>query len=132
MMKNRLRFSRKAYDKYMRTVKDNDGISKEQAELKMTRNMMLAVANERSKTSTHYKYGGLHFIVSNNQIVWIQNHCAVEKGWKRNNRLYIKLNKELGIEDDTTLLQLYKKDLTIRFNRKFKGVKMKMNKLITA
>lgn len=114
-MKN-LKLSRKMYDQYMATVKDNKGITKEQAELKMTRNAILGVTQVRAKKdSTYNMYGGLHFIVANGNIVWMKNHCGTPKGWTRNNRLYIKLNKELGINDDITLLELYKKDLTYKY-----------------
>lgn len=115
-MKN-LKLSRKMYEKYCETVKDNEGISKKQAELKMTRNAILAFSSERHNKSTHYKYGGLHFIVANGNIVWMRNYCTPQEGWKRNNWLYIKLNKVLGIEDDTTLFQLYKKDLTYKYKQ---------------
>lgn len=112
----------KLYKQYKNTVDGNENISRKQASLKMYRNMQLAHKSKRSDESYHYKYGCLHFIVAHNEIVWMQNGCKPHKGWKRDNKMYLKLNKELGIESDETRFNL--------FIRELKGnLKYNMNKL---
>lgn len=111
-----LKFANGIYNQYCKTVKGNEETSLHQARLKMTRNMQLAIASPRYNTrgvvqTTHYKYGSLHFMVNRKgSIVWMQNNSSQAKGWKRDNKLYLKLNKELGIEENTTHLDLVVRD----------------------
>lgn len=111
------------YKQYKNTVEGNEDVSRKQATLKMYRNMQLAHKSERSNGSCHYKYGCLHFIVVKNKIVWMQNGCKPQKGWKLDRKLYLTLNKELGIESDETRFSLFIRDFksNLRYNvRKLK------------
>lgn len=93
---------------YQRFVKANENISEDQANRKMTRNMMLAMAYKRdgeAKKSPRvwYSYGCLRFIVKNGEVIWIQNKLPMMKGWYKDYEKYAQLNKELGILDCNNL-----------------------------
>lgn len=111
MKPNKNFLSGKMYKQYKETVKGNENTSHEQAKLKMWRNMLLASASRRDRASSHFKYGCLHFIVANGKVVWMQNECKPERGWRRNNKKYLELNRELGIESDETMLKLHMREL---------------------
>lgn len=122
----KLKMGREMYAQYKSTVKNVENITLEQAQLKMTRNAQLAIVNPRFNAkgkvhSTHYQYGSLQFITTNDgSIVWMKNYCGFPKDWKRDNTLYLKLNKELGIEDDSTMLDMVKRDAYYYVKRKYK------------
>lgn len=103
----KLQLTNKTYQEYKETVKGNETTSRKQAELKMTRNMQLAHKSKRAQEGEHYKYGCLHFIVAKGKVVWIQNNNKPEKGWKKDIKRYLELNKELGIESDETYIGLW-------------------------
>jgi len=111
------------YKIYRETVKGNEDTSYDQASRKMYRNMLLAYKSERPDGSHHYKYGCLHFNVANNKVVWMRNNNTPQKGWKRNNREYIRLNKELGINDEQTLLGLLLRE--VKCQLKYNATKLK-------
>lgn len=128
-----LKLSQKVYKQYKSTVRGNEDISFEQAELKFLRNMSLSVLSSRPKgKGTYCQYGDLHFIVSEKDVVvWMKNRCPSPKGWKRNNKRYLELNKVLGIEDDITMLGLIARDASIKIRKKYGGIKWKLkNRLI--
>ena len=124
---NKLKMGRDIYAQYKSTVQNNESTTLEQAQLKMTRNAQLALVSPRPNTrgvvhSTHYKYGSLHFIVNKkDKIVWMRNYSGNPKGWKRDNKLYLKLNKDLGIEENTTHLDLIKRDIYYAVKRKYRN-----------
>lgn len=111
------------YKIYKETVKGSENISYDQASRKMYRNMLLAHKSERPDGSCHYKYGCLHFIVANGRVVWIRNNSSPQEDWKRDNKEYIKLNRELGIEDNYTLLGLTLRD--VKCQLKYNATKLK-------
>lgn len=119
----KISLSRFMYKQYKEIVIGNEDTSHKQANLKMRRNAQLAATSVRPDGSIHYKYGCLHFIVANNKVVWMSNNMKPEDGWKRDNRLYLKLSKELGIEEDVTMLDLVVRD--VRCNMKYKLTKMR-------
>ncbi|WP_144509890.1 hypothetical protein [Bacillus sp. FJAT-22090] len=122
-MQTKLALSKGIYRLYTATVNGNENTTHRQTILKMKRNIQLAHQSERPDGSIHYKYGSLHFIVANGRVVWMQNNCKPEKGWKRDDHLYLKLNKELGIEEDVTLFDL--KVRNIKCNLKYNLNKLK-------
>ncbi|MEK4025443.1 hypothetical protein [Sporosarcina sp. FSL W7-1283] len=113
----------KTFNIYKTTVEGNESISRKQAELKMKRNMQLAHSSTRVNGGVHYKFGCLHFIVVKDRVVWMQNNLTPEKNWKKNNREYLRLNKELGIESNETLFSLNVKE--IKCNLKYNINKLK-------
>ncbi len=112
---------------YRTNIKGNEDITYDEAKRKMTRNMMLAHKEESiGKSTTMYKYGCLWFLVDNkDRIVWMRNNHRPAEGWKRNKREYLRLNKELGIDDDVTMTDLVIKDI----KAKMKSIKIKMSKV---
>lgn len=114
------------YKQYKNTVSGNENISRKQATLKMYRNMQLAYKSKRSDGSCHYKYGCLHFIIAHNKIVWIQNGCKPHKGWKLNSKMYLKLNKDLGIESDETRFSLFIRNLKSNLKYNVRKLKWKL------
>lgn len=109
------------YTQYRKNVQESENDSLEQVRRKMTRNMQLAHRTVRENGSIYYKYGCLHFIVAKGMVVWLQNNSKPEKGWKRDDKKYLELTKELGIESDATLLSLKVKrvkcDMKYRINK---------------
>lgn len=87
---------------YQRFVKANENISEDQANRKMTRNMLLAMPYKKDSEAKKnprvwYSYGCLRFIVKNNEVIWIQNKLPMMKGWYKDYEKYETLNKELEI-----------------------------------
>ena len=107
-----LRFKEGLFEKYKSTVKDCDNLDYHMACLKMTRNMMLA-KEEKSPNhpnSTMYKYGSLWFVVSYGKITWIRNNCHVPEDWQLDKKEYVRLSRELGIDKNVTVMDLYIKE----------------------
>lgn len=119
----KLKVTKSVYQQYKTLVNGNAETTLDEARLKFTRNAQLAAKSERKDGGIHYKYGSLHFIVANGVVLWMQNGRKPEKNWKRDDRLYLKLNKELGIEDDATLFDLKVRD--IKCNLKYNLTKLK-------
>lgn len=116
-----LKFAKGIYRQYCKSVKGNEETTLHQARLKMTRNAQLAVSSVRANNAgTHYRYGKLQFIVNHEgTIVWMKNHCKTPVGWKRDNQLYLKLNRELGIKEKVTSLDLVKRDAYYSIKKAF-------------
>lgn len=127
----KLSLAKGIYQQYKTTVEGNEETTVQQAGLKMTRNMQLAHESKRPDGSSHYRYGCLHFIVANDTVVWMQNNCKPQKNWKRNNKLYLKLNKELGIKENVTMIDLVVRDIKAsmkyRMNKLKWKIKLKLN-----
>ena len=92
-----LTLSDTAYRYYIKNTKRNANTTKEQAELKMTRNMMLALPYKKKRNKVWYSYGHLRFAVENNTVHWIKNNCKKHVVWYKDMEKYLKLNEELGI-----------------------------------
>jgi hypothetical protein len=123
-----LKFKGNTFTYYQTHVKGNEKVTYDQARRKMTRNMMLAYKTDsEGYPGQMYQYGSLWFVVNTkNQIVWIKNYCFLPEGWKVNKIKYLKLNKQLHIEEDVTLLDLVKKDVRYNAKRMFKCGKRKL------
>lgn len=90
---------------YQRFVKGNENITEDQANRKMTRNMLLALPYKRDSDArvsprVWYSYGCLRFIVKDGEVIWIQNKLPVMKSWHKDYEKYEILNKKLEIVDD--------------------------------
>lgn len=96
-----LRVNDKVLDYYRNNVRGNEDITLDQLERKLTRNMKLAYKEDsEGHRNQLYKYGSLWFAVcSRGKVRWIKNKCNKPVGWKLDKKEYIRLSKELGIED---------------------------------
>lgn len=102
-----LKLSDKAYEQYRTKVKGNENITRDQASKKITRNVLLAkevpprYTLDRLLGSKLYHYGNLHIIVRWGKVLQIYNHFGGQyhNDWVLDKEKYIKLTKELGIED---------------------------------
>lgn len=94
-----------AYEYYRLNTRDNENTSFELAQKKLTRNIHLAAKKESVsntlKLQQEYIYGNMKIIVRFGAIVEIDNNPkhAID-GWYLNRKKYIKLSKELGIDDN--------------------------------
>jgi hypothetical protein len=127
-MKQLLSFKKGLFEYYQVHVQGNGQITYDQAARKMTRNLQLA---EKVDSTGHrgqlYKYGSLHFIVDKeNRIVWIKNYCRIPDGWALNKKEYLRLNKQLGIEDDSTMISLRWKELKYKIKRMVRNSKRRL------
>jgi hypothetical protein len=94
-----LRLGRDVYQYYRDNVKGNKNISKEQARLKLTRNVMLAEEGKHKGNRKMYMYGNLWMLVVKDKIVWIKNLKAKNNSFSKDLERYNQINKELGIID---------------------------------
>lgn len=120
-------------EQYRRNVRGNEAITMESLQIKLYRNMQLA-ATSKSHTGrgTFYMYGRLHFLVDGaNTVQWMGNRMPIPEGWKRDDELYLKLNKELGIDSDITATGLMVRDVYLSVPRDGNGIKWKIgNKVV--
>lgn len=102
-----IRLSKKAYELYRTTVRDNEDITYGQSRHKLTRNIILAKnitpVEERIKLiqTQVFAFGNLYITVRLNKVVDIKNHKGrnVHRDWKFDEKRYIELNEILGIVD---------------------------------
>jgi hypothetical protein len=102
-----LKLTDKAFEMYRKHVKGNQNTSRDQAALKLTRNVLLAKeipprnTVERLIGNKLYAYGNLHILVRRGKVVNVFNHYGGEyhDGWQFDKQKYIELTKQLGIED---------------------------------
>ncbi|MGZ9868170.1 hypothetical protein ACU3L3_07085 [Priestia endophytica] len=93
-----LNFTYKTLKYYRNEIRGNENISRKEASLKMTRNMLLAQkVNSEGYYGQLYKYGALWFIVKDSRIVWMRNRSSRPFGWKKDKEKYRQLNEELNI-----------------------------------
>jgi hypothetical protein len=91
-----------AYEQYRQTVKGNETITYEQAQKKLTRNVLLSVRKKSLsntlKLQQEYIYGYMRIIVRFGIIVEIENKIKdTIPRWSKDKEKYIKISKELGI-----------------------------------
>lgn len=128
-----LGFRDEMFQYYKKNINGNENISLLEAEKKMTRNMKCAhVPDSTGYKGQMYQYGSLWFVVYNNRIVWMRNHCHVPKDWKLNKKEYLRLNKELGIKDDSTYISLTKKKFNHDIKKAKRMIKEKYHQLVAA
>ena len=100
-----LKLSDEVYQYYKTMIRGNEDITKDQAERKLTRNVMLGVevpprnTLERLKGNKLYYYGNLHIVVRWGKVVYLSNHYGGKhyNQWEPNEQKYIELTKKLGI-----------------------------------
>jgi len=99
-----LKVSDNVLDYYRNNVRGNEKITLDQLQRKLTRNMKLAHKEDSAGYRNQmYKYGSLWFTVcSRGKVRWIKNKCNMPVGWMLDKKEYIRLSKELGIEDYNT------------------------------
>jgi len=94
-----LKMTDAAFNYYKNSVKGNKHISYEQACLKMTRNMMLALPVNKKNGRIIYMYGTLHFSIKNGRVSWIMNNRPIPAVWYKDRVRYDEITKMLGIID---------------------------------
>ncbi|PAD70833.1 hypothetical protein CHH83_01905 [Bacillus sp. 7586-K] len=112
-----LEITDEALEQYRTTVRGNENITYDQAQRKLTRNVILVkdFAPERIKRSwltlgKNFAYGNLHIIVRSGKIIKIVNHKGRKQdSWNPPKHEYIKLCKLLGIEDNKYKKKKFKK-----------------------
>ncbi|MED3792448.1 hypothetical protein P4571_08325 [Niallia alba] len=125
-----LQISKNVFDYYRNNVKGNENTSSEQIQRKLTRNMLLA--HKVDSTGYHgqmYQYGCLWFVVNKRgKVTWIKNGCFPPTNWKLDTKRYIELNRDLGIKDDITYVELKWKSFKINIKKRIKTLKFKYKK----
>jgi hypothetical protein len=102
-----LKLTDKVYDTYKSFVRHNDDITRELAEKKLTRNVMLAKEIEpRSEFEKQignrvFMYGNLEIVTRRDKVVHIWNNKGVNAytNWELDRVKYVELSKQLGIID---------------------------------
>lgn len=94
-----LKVPRRIHKEFQRTVNDSKNIELDVLRRKLTRNSYLSHINQKHEgEGIYYMYGNLHFIVNEEgAVIWLKNRQPSPIGWERNDRLYLKLSKRLGI-----------------------------------
>lgn len=103
-----LHISNAALYNYQVSVYGNEHITREETSKKLTRNMLLSKEElGRRPGEKLYKYGNLWFIVNKeNAVIWLRNYCECPEGWELNKQEYVRLSKELQIEESLSLAEL--------------------------
>lgn len=96
-MTNILKLTDEVFDYYQNKTAGNKNISRELAELKMTRNMHLALPYNHNSGRTWYAYGQLRFAVENGVVGWIVNKRREPAVWSKDWDKYDRLTNELGL-----------------------------------
>lgn len=100
-----LKVNKKLIDKYRDVVKGNKEKPDDQVVKRLTRNVIMAnEVNHSNKFKRWigvkvYHYGNLHITLIGNRVIEIVNHPGGHhyKGWRKDEKLYNKLNEKLGI-----------------------------------
>lgn len=95
-----LKMTDEVYKNYIREVSQNRHTTRNLAELKMTRNLILAAKKKRfinKNNEMSFEYGRLHFKMKNGLIVAIKNYQETPLNYKKNLRHYYYLNDVMGI-----------------------------------
>lgn len=118
------------YEQYRATVRGSEDISLDETRRKFTRNKYLSLTKlSHQKNRTYYMYGRFHFIVDkNNTVVWMNNKRESPVGWERDNKLFMKLNKQLGIRSEITELGLVVRDKYLNQVEDVNGIRWKIDK----
>jgi hypothetical protein len=100
-----LNLKESAFNYYRTNVKGNLNISFEQAQKKLSRNVLLAVERTSLKNilkcQQEWIYGNLRIIVRFGTIIEIENHIQdVVPGWVCDQKKYEAISKELGIYEN--------------------------------
>lgn len=108
-----LKIPRRIHKQFQRTVNDSKNIELDLLRKKLTRNSFLSHINQNHEgEGVYYMYGNLHFIVNEEgAVIWLKNRQPSPVGWERNDRLYLKLSKRLGIKTDIAEVELKTQDV---------------------
>lgn len=100
--KGSIKILNSVYDHYINNTRNNEGTTFEQFKNKIARNIILADKPKPTDTKyvVRFDYGAMHIFVNlqSNEVVRLTNRNKQPVGWKKDVRLYDKLNKEFGIE----------------------------------
>jgi hypothetical protein len=116
-----LKFKKGLFDYYRNTVSGNNEITMDQARRKMTRNMLLAAKSDSTEfNSQRYMYGSLHFNVNERGVItWIGNRKFTPQGWELDKEAYVRLSRELGVEDAVSYDGLVMRELKHQLKHKY-------------
>lgn len=110
-----LEITNEALSQYREEVNGNKYITLEQAQRKLTRNVKLVrdYAPERVTSKwlgliVTYSYGNLDIVVKRGKVISIVNNKGQQCNWHPNKQEYIRLCKQLGIEDNKFKKVVYK------------------------
>jgi hypothetical protein len=94
------RITDEVFQFYRENVKDNENISRDQAERKLTRNILLSMPVPQRNGNQKWIYGNLHIIVNSNKVVRLLNHSEGKyyPMWFKDETRYNELTKQLGIK----------------------------------
>jgi hypothetical protein len=97
-----LNLKESAFKTYKNEVKGNLNISFDQAQRKLTRNVLLAVEKTSLKNLLTFKqvyiYGNMRITVRFGTIIEIENHISnIVPNWTKDEKRYEQISKELGI-----------------------------------
>lgn len=104
----------KAYEYYIKNVKNRESISRGKTNIKFTMHQILGEKLETKGNTTRYRYGNLEFYVRDNLVTWIENH----KG-----ECIHKLN--INIEDKKELSKILHENYTT-----FERIKINVSRLL--
>ena len=107
-----LEIKQSAFEYYRNNVRGNATISYEQAQKKLSRNVLLAVEKKRLKNfircEHEYIYGCMRIIVKSGTIVEIENYITdIVPDWTKDEEKYEQITKELGIHEDKNKKRKY-------------------------
>lgn len=100
LLKFPLKMSNKALSVYKSCSKGNTKIWKWKAELKLTRNVLLAREHDtyyNDRGEFQYMYGSMRIRIKNGVITEIMNHYSIKTDFKKDMKKYRELNKKLKI-----------------------------------
>lgn len=100
LLESKLKLSNKALSVYKSCSKGNNKIWKWKAELKLTRNVLLAREHDtyyNDRGEFQYMYGSMRIRVKDGVITEIMNHYSIKTDFKKDMKKYRELNKKLKI-----------------------------------
>lgn len=100
LLERPLKLSNKALSVYKSCSKGNNKIWKWKAELKLTRNVLLAREHDtyyNDRGEFQYMYGSMRIRVKDGIITEIMNHYSIKTDFKKDMKKYRELNKKLKI-----------------------------------
>ena len=100
--KGNVEILRSVYEDYKNKTMNNESVTFEQFKCKLARNIILADKPRPTDTKyiVRFEYGAMHIFVNlhSNEVIKITNRNKQPQGWRKNVRLYNKLNQEFEIE----------------------------------
>lgn len=100
LLSNPLKLTNKALNCYKKFCKGNQKIWKWKAELKLTRNVLLAREHDtyyNDRGEFQYMFGSMRIRVKNGYITEIMNHKSIKTDFNKDIKKYQELNRKLKI-----------------------------------